>query len=239
MSANVWYLLIHLCAFDWSSLFGFKILNNNRCAHSVPSTEMIEDDRWLVPSIPTGVSGTALAASLLRDGWSVSAVNTSIVIFHSMLLLEVFSLSNLEVNKTQIPFWQTEFDVLSNFSHFCSCNLLIWGIFIQFVKLVKIYTKYQEAVDALHHEQLGRRQSQAILERVYVAELSTAYALLILMLFIYINVMLITFLEFRAYHCTIWHEFTIPLLIFLGINISYEEFFCFGFSNWCDLVSPE
>nr|GMD57863.1 nuclear-pore anchor isoform X1 [Ipomoea batatas] len=69
---------------------------------SVPSTEMIEDDRWLVPSIPAGVSGTALAASLLRDGWS----------------------------------------------------------------LVKIYTKYQEAVDALRHEQLGRKQSQAILERV-------------------------------------------------------------------------
>ncbi|XP_019183397.1 PREDICTED: nuclear-pore anchor isoform X3 [Ipomoea nil] len=69
---------------------------------SVSSTEMIEDDRWLVPSIPAGVSGTALAASLLRDGWS----------------------------------------------------------------LVKIYTKYQEAVDALRHEQLGRKQSQAILERV-------------------------------------------------------------------------
>lgn len=80
MSANVWYLLIHLCAFDWSLLFGFKILNNGRFVPSVPSTEMIEDDRWLVPSIPAGVSGTALAASLLRDGWSVSSVNTSILI---------------------------------------------------------------------------------------------------------------------------------------------------------------
>lgn len=58
--------------------------------------------QMVVPSVPSGVSGTALAASLLRDGWS----------------------------------------------------------------LVKMYTKYQEAVDALRHEQLGRKQSQAILERV-------------------------------------------------------------------------
>lgn len=33
-------------------------------------------------------------------------------------------------------------------------------------KLAKMYAKYQEAVDALRHEQLGRKQSQAILERV-------------------------------------------------------------------------
>ncbi|KAL8518333.1 hypothetical protein ACS0TY_009633 [Phlomoides rotata] len=32
--------------------------------------------------------------------------------------------------------------------------------------LAKIYAKYQEADDALRHEQLGRKQSQAILERV-------------------------------------------------------------------------
>ncbi|KAK9152572.1 hypothetical protein Sjap_000052 [Stephania japonica] len=60
------------------------------------------DDRALVPRMPTGVSGTALAASLLRDGWS----------------------------------------------------------------LAKMYEKYQETVDALRHERLGRKQSQAILERV-------------------------------------------------------------------------
>ncbi|PIA37605.1 hypothetical protein AQUCO_03000279v1 [Aquilegia coerulea] len=59
-------------------------------------------DRVLVPKIPVGVSGTALAASLLRDGWS----------------------------------------------------------------LAKMYEKYQEAVDALRHESMGRKQSQAILERV-------------------------------------------------------------------------
>ncbi|XP_071691063.1 nuclear-pore anchor [Rutidosis leptorrhynchoides] len=61
-----------------------------------------DNNLMLVPSIPSGISGTALAASLLRDGWS----------------------------------------------------------------LVKMYEKYQEAVDALRHEQLGRKQSQSILERV-------------------------------------------------------------------------
>ncbi|XP_051134756.1 nuclear-pore anchor isoform X2 [Andrographis paniculata] len=65
-------------------------------------TNKIEDDRAIVPHIPAGVSGTALAASLLRDGWP----------------------------------------------------------------LAKMYAKYQEAVDALHHEQLGRKQTQAVLERV-------------------------------------------------------------------------
>uniref|UniRef100_A0A165YAK9 Uncharacterized protein n=1 Tax=Daucus carota subsp. sativus TaxID=79200 RepID=A0A165YAK9_DAUCS len=61
-----------------------------------------EDNLMLVPSIPAGVSGTALAASLLRDGWS----------------------------------------------------------------LAKMYAKYQEAVDALRHEELGRKEAQAIMERV-------------------------------------------------------------------------
>ncbi|CAI9773199.1 unnamed protein product [Fraxinus pennsylvanica] len=62
----------------------------------------VDNDRMIVPRIPAGISGTALAASLLRDGWS----------------------------------------------------------------LAKMYAKYQEAVDALQHEQLGRKQTQAILERV-------------------------------------------------------------------------
>ncbi|KAK6133125.1 hypothetical protein DH2020_033164 [Rehmannia glutinosa] len=71
-------------------------------ANSVDVDEMIEDDRAIIPRIPAGVSGTTLAASLLRDGWT----------------------------------------------------------------LAKMYSKYQEAVDALRHEQLGRKQAQAILERV-------------------------------------------------------------------------
>lgn len=70
--------------------------------NSVENSGMVEDNHMLVPAIPLGVSGTALAASLLRDGWS----------------------------------------------------------------LAKMYAKYQEAVDALRHEELGRKQSEAILERV-------------------------------------------------------------------------
>lgn len=34
--------------------------------------DMVQDDLAIVPRVPMGVSGTALAASLLRDGWSVS-----------------------------------------------------------------------------------------------------------------------------------------------------------------------
>ncbi|XP_058184188.1 nuclear-pore anchor isoform X3 [Rhododendron vialii] len=64
--------------------------------------DMVDYSHTVVPNIPLGISGTALAASLLRDGWS----------------------------------------------------------------LAKMYAKYQEAVDALRHEQLGRKHSQAILERV-------------------------------------------------------------------------
>ncbi|PON44121.1 Nucleoprotein TPR/MLP [Parasponia andersonii] len=70
--------------------------------NSVDTNDTVENDRMLVPRIPAGVSGTALAASLLRDGWS----------------------------------------------------------------LAKMYAKYQEAVDALHHEQLGRKESEVVLQRV-------------------------------------------------------------------------
>lgn len=34
------------------------------------------------------------------------------------------------------------------------------------MKLAKMYAKYQEAVDAVRHEQLGRKESEAILQRV-------------------------------------------------------------------------
>lgn len=66
------------------------------------TTLELHRDGIIVPKIPPGISGTALAASLLRDGWS----------------------------------------------------------------LAKIYTKYQEAVDAWRHERQACKQSQAILERV-------------------------------------------------------------------------
>ncbi|KAI9161249.1 hypothetical protein LWI28_015729 [Acer negundo] len=71
-------------------------------AKSRDTNDIAEDNRMLVPKVPEGVSGTALAASLLRDGWS----------------------------------------------------------------LAKIYEKYQDAVDALRHEQLGRKESEAVLQRV-------------------------------------------------------------------------
>ncbi|XP_062093054.1 nuclear-pore anchor [Humulus lupulus] len=70
--------------------------------NSAVTNDTVENDRMLVPRIPAGVSGTALAASLLRDGWS----------------------------------------------------------------LAKMYSKYQEAVDALRHEQLGRKESEAVLQRI-------------------------------------------------------------------------
>lgn len=80
----------------------FSSFTQDRWLDSIETNANAEDNRMLVPNIPLGVSGTALAASLLRDGWS----------------------------------------------------------------LAKMYAKYQEAVDALRHEQLGRKQSQAILQRV-------------------------------------------------------------------------
>jgi hypothetical protein len=35
------------------------------------SYTMNQNDLMIIPKVPSGVSGTALAASLLRDGWSV------------------------------------------------------------------------------------------------------------------------------------------------------------------------
>jgi nucleoprotein TPR len=39
---------------------------------AIVTDNMDEENNALVSKIPVGVSGTALAASLLRDGWSVS-----------------------------------------------------------------------------------------------------------------------------------------------------------------------
>ncbi|CAF2060425.1 unnamed protein product [Brassica napus] len=66
------------------------------------TSNMIVESHEIISKVPAGVSGTALAASLLRDGWS----------------------------------------------------------------LTKIYEKYQEAVDAMRHEQLGRKEAELILQRV-------------------------------------------------------------------------
>lgn len=63
-----------------SSFFGSILMINKFCLlgsnirweDSDEASEMANEDQALVPSVPLGVSGTALAASLLRDGWSVS-----------------------------------------------------------------------------------------------------------------------------------------------------------------------
>ncbi|CAM8980267.1 unnamed protein product [Rhodiola kirilowii] len=61
-----------------------------------------EETQMIVPPVPAGISGTALAASLLREGWS----------------------------------------------------------------LTKMYCKYQETVDALRHEQLGRKNVEGLMQRI-------------------------------------------------------------------------
>lgn len=38
------------------------------------SSDVVDDYHKFEPRVPVGVSGTALAASLLRDGWSVSTL---------------------------------------------------------------------------------------------------------------------------------------------------------------------
>ncbi|KAJ9554209.1 hypothetical protein OSB04_018254 [Centaurea solstitialis] len=87
---------------DQLNLLQMSSFNSKAYGDAMDANNVDGNNLMLVPSIPAGISGTALAASLLRDGWS----------------------------------------------------------------LVKMYEKYQEAVDALRHEQLGRKQSQSILERV-------------------------------------------------------------------------
>ncbi|XP_057461451.1 nuclear-pore anchor-like [Actinidia eriantha] len=84
------------------NLLPFNTSTGETWMDSIERNDMVAYNCTVVPNIAVGISGTALATSLIRDGWS----------------------------------------------------------------LAKMYAKYQEAVDALRHEQLGRKQSQAILERV-------------------------------------------------------------------------
>ncbi|KAK4797432.1 hypothetical protein SAY86_029758 [Trapa natans] len=85
-----------------SNLFPLSNFSTERLMLSSELNEIAEANSVIIPKVPAGVSGTALAASLLRDGWS----------------------------------------------------------------LTKMYVKYQEAVDALKHEQLGRKEAEAVLQRV-------------------------------------------------------------------------
>lgn len=100
------------------------------CAKSFDTNDAAEDSHSLVPKVPEGVSGTALAASLLRDGWSVSSFKCSCLICFRFL------------------------------------STVGLALIFMFLQLAKIYAKYQEAVDALRHEQLGRKEIEAVLQRV-------------------------------------------------------------------------
>ncbi|KAL3581761.1 hypothetical protein D5086_016093 [Populus alba] len=84
------------------SLLPFNSYTTERWMDPLNNDDLADGNGMAVSKIPVGVSGTALAASLLRDGWS----------------------------------------------------------------LAKMYAKYQEAVDAYRHEQLGRKESEAVLQRV-------------------------------------------------------------------------
>lgn len=50
--------------------------------------------------------------------------------------------------------WFTQLDLLT--------------MYVYLLKLAKMYAKYQEAIDALRHEQLGRKESEAVLQRVWL-----------------------------------------------------------------------
>lgn len=84
------------------SLLPLNSYTTERWMDPLNNDDLADGNGMVVSKIPVGVSGTALAASLLRDGWS----------------------------------------------------------------LAKMYAKYQEAVDAHRHEQLGRKESEAVLQRV-------------------------------------------------------------------------
>lgn len=84
------------------SLLPLNSYTTERWMDPLNNDDLADGNGMVVSKIPVGVSGTALAASLLRDGWS----------------------------------------------------------------LAKMYAKYQEAVDAYRHEQLGRKESEAVLQRV-------------------------------------------------------------------------
>lgn len=51
---------------------------------------MIEQSQEIISKVPAGVSGTALAASLLRDGWSVSFSLSILVQFINFSTLLVY-----------------------------------------------------------------------------------------------------------------------------------------------------
>lgn len=83
-----------------------------------------------------------------------------------------------------------------------------------------MYAKYQEAVDALRHEQLGRKESEAILQRVW-----SIWSIIWWCLFLYAYF----FLCFKRLFCTFWMELLVScvdLLETLDRRMPAILFFC-------------
>ncbi|KAF2592215.1 hypothetical protein F2Q70_00044382 [Brassica cretica] len=97
------------------------------------TSNMIVESHEIISKVPAGVSGTALAASLLRDGWSLTKI------------YEKYQEAVDAMRHEQLGRKEAE-------------------LILQ--RLTKIYEKYQEAVDAMRHEQLGRKEAELILQRV-------------------------------------------------------------------------
>jgi len=57
------------------------------------SDDLNQNDLMVIPKVPSGVSGTALAASLLRDGWSVCPA--SFVLISLSTCLKLLLLDNI------------------------------------------------------------------------------------------------------------------------------------------------
>ena len=70
--------------------------------------------------------------------------------------------------------WLHTFVNFTNFMRY-TLHFFIWftqldllTMYVYLLKLAKMYAKYQEVVDALRHEQLGRKESEAVLQRVWL-----------------------------------------------------------------------
>ncbi|KAH7522421.1 hypothetical protein FEM48_Zijuj07G0136700 [Ziziphus jujuba var. spinosa] len=78
-SARGLYLLIVAFWLLWLFMItggcGSEVETGKILMNSFETTDVVLDDPMPVPKIPIGVSGTALAASLLRDGWSRNETN--------------------------------------------------------------------------------------------------------------------------------------------------------------------
>lgn len=70
-----------------ASSFSFVIPHSFLLVFYRPSDTMNQSDLTIIPKVPSGVSGTALAASLLRDGWSVCRISFILLIPYNCFCL--------------------------------------------------------------------------------------------------------------------------------------------------------